>query len=209
VGPLTDRSPFVKPEVSPVVAAGDTWEGASIGWQYELEHGLRMKWPGDVRSVLGPRWVWPAKQPSVTDRFERAELPVIGRVLTYHHAGLPVLGRTGLVPVTVEFHQYPTYDSYGLPWHDYPRVFADPGAASKHRMPDDALCLYFPWDPPERRWRYENGLVQLFDVVADHLHKELWWRHTGGDPDGEWPGEDAEHGVPDGSEQFTRGGIAL
>jgi len=118
-------------------------------------------------------------------------------VLVYRHRGLPVPGRVDLVPVTVEFHEHPPYHCYGQLWRDYPRVVADPRAESLHRMPDDSLCLYFPWDPPERRWRYENGLEQLFDIVADHLHKELWWRHTGGRNGGEWPGEDAPHGVPE------------
>ena len=212
MGVLTDTNPFVKSQEPPTnhSKVGDTWDGLSIEWQYDLEHGLRIKHPGDVELDMALRWVWSAEQPTAVTRFEREELPMLGRVITYRHRGLSVLGRPDLVPVRIEFHQYPTYDCYNLAWHDYPRVFADPGAASKHRMPeDDALCLYFPWDPPERRWQYENGLVQLFDIVADHLHKELWWRHTGGPDGGDWLGEDADHGFPERYAAWPMGGIAL
>jgi hypothetical protein len=118
-------------------------------------------------------------------------------VLTYHHAGLAVPGRVDRVPVRVEFHERPPYECYGLPWHDYPRVFADPGALSKHRMPDDALCLYYPGDPARQRWTVANGLVQLFAIIADHLFYEQWWRHTGGHDGGQWLGDEAEHGFPE------------
>jgi hypothetical protein len=187
-----------------------TWAATSIGWQYDLEHGMRAKWPGDLSHSWSLRWVW-ARGPEARPGFVRwPRLPTLSRVLTYHHAGLPVLGRTDLVPVDVEFHEHPTYPTYGLPWHDYPRVVGDPGAASLHRMGDGSLCLYFPWDPPHRRWRYENGLVQLFDLVADHLHKELWWRHTGGHDGGEWLGEDTDHGIPRQHRNWTEtGGIPL
>lgn len=203
-------SPFVEPRAVPAVSfpTGTTWDGLTIGWQYDLERGMRVKWPGDLTPSLGLRWVWPARQSLAVEDF--GGLPVLGRVLTYQHAGLPVLGRSDLVPVSVEFHEHPTYSTYGLPWSDYPRVFADPGAASKHRMPDDSLCLYYPWDPAPRRWRYENGLIQLFEMVADHLHKERWWRHTGGDENAEWLGEDAEHGIPREHRRWIHeGGIAL
>lgn len=209
MGALIGSNPFVKAQVSPA-RAGDTWDGATIGWQYELERGLRQKWPGDVYSTYRLAWVWPGGEPTGRISLDRGQRPVLALVLTYRHRGLPVLGRSDLVPVEVEFHQYPTYDCYGLAWHDYPRVYAERGTESLHRMPcDDALCLYFPWDPLERRWSYENGLVQLFDVIADHLHKELWWRHTGGHDGGEWPGEDAEHGVPDGYSDIFIGGSPL
>lgn len=209
MGSLTGGNPFAKHQVVPA-RAGTTWPGLTIGWQYELERGLRKKWPGDVQVNAALRWVWSTEPPTRATILDRGDLPVLARVVTYHHRGLPVLGRPDPVPVRVEFHQYPTYDCYGLSWQDYPRVFADPGALSLHRMPTDgALCLYYPWDPPERRWRYENGLVQLYDVIADHLYKELWWRHTGGHKGGEWPGEDAEHGEPVGYERRTIGGIAL
>jgi hypothetical protein len=124
-------------------------------------------------------------------------------MLVYRHAGLEVRGRVERIPVRVVFHERPPYPCYGLPWHDYPRVFADPRQLSKHRMPDDSLCLYYPWDPPERRWTADNGLVQLFEIVANHLFYEQWWRHTGGHNGGEWLGDEAEHGFPNERRPLT------
>jgi hypothetical protein len=64
------------------------------------------------------------------------------------------------VLVTIDFYATPPYACWGLPPEEYPRVFADPGASSPHRMPDDdALCLWFPatrrnagGDPPTGCW---------------------------------------------------------
>ena len=122
------------------------------------------------------------------------------RVLTYRHAGLDVPGRRDPVPVVVEFYEDPTYEAYGLHPRDYPRVFADIGKASPHRLTDDALCLYYPLDPPERRWLHTNGLVVLLEIVRQHLLFEEHWRQTGGFGDhrgrnrGTWLGEEAPHG---------------
>lgn len=51
------------------------------------------------------------------------------------------------------------------------------------------LCLWFPQDPPERRWTAEYGLVELFDLARRHLAAEHVWRETD-----RWPTEDAPHG---------------
>ena len=115
--------------------------------------------------------------------------------LTYIHAGIRVSGRREVVPVTIEFHAHPNYDTYGLHPADYPRVFADRGAASKHRMPDDSLCLYYAGDPAERRWTSERGLLSLLDLTGDHLFLEDHWRTTGGVHKGQWLGPEAPHGV--------------
>jgi len=123
-------------------------------------------------------------------------------LLTYHHSGLEVVGRSDPVPVTVEFHRIPPYHCYGLPPEDYPRVFADPGARPPHRMPEDErLCLWAPFDPPEQRWTAPDGLQRLLDITAVHLFAEEYWRHTGGvDEDGveigTWPIPQAAHGAP-------------
>jgi hypothetical protein len=53
------------------------------------------------------------------------------------------------------------------------------------------LCLYYRRDPPERRWRPENGLLGLFDLGRIHVANEHEWRRTR-----RWPGEDAAHGEP-------------
>lgn len=122
------------------------------------------------------------------------------RVLTYRHAGLDVPGRREAVPVVVVFYEDPDYESYGLHPRDYPRVFADVGRQSPHRLTDDALCLYYPQDPPERRWIHTNGLVALFEIVRRHLLFEDYWRETGGFGDhrgrhrGTWLSDEAPHG---------------
>jgi hypothetical protein len=122
------------------------------------------------------------------------------RVLVYSHGGVEVTARRHPVPVRVEFHEHPGYNTYGLPARDYPRVFADPGANSKHRMGDDSLCLWHPHDPPELRWTLADGLTVLFNVIRNHLFYEDYWRATGGHGDGaghgegEWLGDEAPHG---------------
>jgi hypothetical protein len=120
-----------------------------------------------------------------------------GGWLAYRHEGIWVPGRTHPIAVAVAFFESPPYDCYGLRAEDYPRVWADCGALSKHRMPtDDALCLYFPWSPPERRWTAADGLLALLDLARDHLYFEDYWRRTGGPHHGEWLGDEAPHGPP-------------
>jgi len=57
------------------------------------------------------------------------------------------------------------------------------------------LCLWDPNDPEELRWSWEDGLEEYVRIVARHLvYEEFHRRH------GEWPVEDAPHGVsPTGS----------
>lgn len=114
--------------------------------------------------------------------------------LLYMHSGLDVPGRSKAVPVTVRFDAKPRYDTYGLRAEDYPRVFADAGLESPHRMPDRSLCLFYPGDPVERRWIAGDGLLSLLDLAADHLFYETYWRHTGGPKRGVWLGDEAPHG---------------
>lgn len=123
------------------------------------------------------------------------------RILVVEHAGLDVPARREPVPVRIEFHENPDYNTYGLHAGDYPRVLADPGAISKHRLPGDALCLWFPRDPEERRWHHSDGLLTLFNTARNHLFFEDYWRSTGGhggpgQPEGIWLGDEAPHGFP-------------
>ncbi|WP_075863058.1 MULTISPECIES: hypothetical protein [unclassified Gordonia (in: high G+C Gram-positive bacteria)] len=114
-----------------------------------------------------------------------------------YQVDLDVRGPNDLVLVTVVFYARPAYDTYGLHAEDYPRVWAELGMPSKHRMSeDDALCLYYPLDPPSRRWTATKGLNDLLDVTVDHLGYEAYWRATGGHAGGEWLGDEAEHGFP-------------
>ena len=114
--------------------------------------------------------------------------------LLYRHEGLDIPGRPEPVPVTVRFDAQPRYETYGLRAEDYPRVYADPGLPSPHRMPDDSLCLFYPGDPPGRRWTADNGLLKLLSLTADHIFFETYWRDTGGHDRGIWLGLEAPHG---------------
>jgi hypothetical protein len=108
-----------------------------------------------------------------------------------------VPGRLQPVQITINFYERPRYDCYGLTPQEYPRVFACTPGPSPHRMPqDDALCLYYPLSGPERRWRPENGLLALIDLARDHVFFEDHWRDTGGEPAGEWLGDEQPHGFP-------------
>lgn len=125
------------------------------------------------------------------------------RVWTFTHAGLNVPAREDRIPVSVEFHEQPNYVTFGLAPYDFPVVFADPGAESKHRHQNiDALCLWFPGDPEDRRWHYTDGLVALFNLARNHLFYEAYWRATGGhggpgQREGTWLGDEAAHGYLD------------
>lgn len=114
-------------------------------------------------------------------------------VLVYHHAGLRVDGLVAPVPLRLEFYEQPMYDCYGQAPEDYPRVFADQ-AESKHRMPDGALCLWYPLHPPWMRWRHQDGLDSLLRITARHLFDEAWWRADGADECAEWLGAEVDHG---------------
>jgi len=50
------------------------------------------------------------------------------------------------------------------------------------------LCLWYPHDPPELRWTWDDGLEEYVLIVSRHLIYEEYWRRTG-----EWPVEDAPH----------------
>jgi hypothetical protein len=71
---------------------------------------------------------------------------------------------------------------------DTPFMTADGPTRSPHRYADGALCIWYPDDPPERRWTRQDGLVPLLDLVALHLFREAWWRESG-----EWLGPQAPH----------------
>jgi hypothetical protein len=163
------------------------WYATDPSFQRHLERGLY-----DIAEHR--RRVTVALQP------ENALQRRLYRVLVYHHAGLDVPGRRHPVPVEVQFYEDPDYVTYGLSPADYPRVVAEPGAASKHRMPDDALCLYYPNDHDDRRWKHTDGLPTLFEIVRHHLLYEDYWRATGGHGDGRghgegiWLGDEAPHG---------------
>jgi hypothetical protein len=81
-------------------------------------------------------------------------------------------------PVTIEF-------SANSP--DTPHIWV-PGPVSPHRYNDGSLCIWYPHDPPERRWHRRAGGAALAGHICAHLIREAWWRQTG-----EWVGEEVAH----------------
>ena len=77
---------------------------------------------------------------------------------------------------------------FRMPYPRTPRVFVDGSDDSPHRYGDGSLCMWYPADPPERRWTFDDGLNALLGHVAVHLVKEQTWRDTG-----EWLGDEAPH----------------
>lgn len=51
--------------------------------------------------------------------------------------------------------------------------------------------MWCPWDPPEEKWVFRDGLLALLNHIQAHLFREAWWRETG-----EWLGPEAPHGAP-------------
>jgi hypothetical protein len=78
------------------------------------------------------------------------------------------------------------------------RIYADGPTDSPHRFRAHAkdplcrssLCVWCNDDPPEKRWIFEDGLLELIDLTRIHLFKEAYWRETG-----EWLGPEAPHVV--------------
>lgn len=95
--------------------------------------------------------------------------------------------RFTLTPPGLEARMLTVEFSRGAP--DTPRVTVDGPAESPHRYDDGALCMWFPGDPPERRWRRRDGAAALAGHIAGHLIREAWWRQTG-----EWIGDEVQHG---------------
>lgn len=71
---------------------------------------------------------------------------------------------------------------------DEPRVYTDGPTESPHRYGDEALCMWHPFDPPERKWIRRDGAAALLGHIVAHLIREEWWRRTG-----EWVGPEAPH----------------
>jgi len=118
-----------------------------------------------------------------------AQLQAVGTGVTMVHprrvrrggfAVRVVLQPAGLQPcqATIEF-------SPNSP--DIPSIYV-PGPDSPHRYSDGSLCIWYPHDPPERRWTSHDGGAALAGHICAHLIREAWWRHTG-----EWVGEEAPH----------------
>lgn len=71
-------------------------------------------------------------------------------------------------------------------------VLVDGPTDSPHRYQDGTLCIWYPDDPPEQKWKRRDGAAVLVADIAAHLIKEEWWRMTG-----EWPAGEVRHGAID------------
>ncbi|MDZ4063479.1 MAG: hypothetical protein U1E22_02320 [Coriobacteriia bacterium] len=80
-------------------------------------------------------------------------------------------------------------DEHGT--HLRPRVWAADPRPLKHQFKDGSLCMWHVWDPPDKRWVYEDGLVALLDLAKFHLYREERYRETG-----RWMGPEAPHDLP-------------
>lgn len=69
-----------------------------------------------------------------------------------------------------------------------PHVQADGPTDSPHRYPNGDLCMWYPSDPPERRWNLKQGSAALVADISVHLLKEEWFRQRG-----EWVGDEIIH----------------
>jgi hypothetical protein len=152
-----------------------TWCGATLAWWAPLDRDARHRFGPTLRHEYG-----------------------YGK-LTYYVDRLEVIGDPEPVDVEIRFYAEPSYDTYGLPPQDFPRVHAKSGASSKHRYGwDDALCLWQPDDPADERWTSDKGLLDLIEIIRRYLFLENYWRDTGGHHGGEWILEEAPHGLSRG-----------
>lgn len=87
-----------------------------------------------------------------------------------------------------------------IPKRGEPKVYVDgPLNGLPHRYPQDAsgrapLCMWFPEDPPESRWTWNDGLLALLGHIRTHLMREGYFledeRLSG---DATWLGLEAPH----------------
>jgi hypothetical protein len=79
-------------------------------------------------------------------------------------------------------------------WSRIPKILVDGPTDSPHRYSERQLCIWYPDDPPEEKWVFEDGLLMLINLIQLHLFREAWWREHGGRDDGEWLGPQVPHG---------------
>lgn len=78
-----------------------------------------------------------------------------------------------------------------------PLVTCDGPGDSPHRYDTGELCMWYPYDPKEQRWVFEDGLLALIVYIEAHLFREEWWRETG-----EWLGPEIAHSSPESPPGF-------
>jgi hypothetical protein len=96
--------------------------------------------------------------------------------------------------LTVSVPEYPESRTIRirLANHKKPTVVAvsvDGPTSSPHRYTDGSLCMWYPDDGTELKWRPEEELLGLIQYVRVHLFREAYWRQYK-----YWPGPEAPHG---------------
>lgn len=117
------------------------------------------------------------------------EVPATHQVKSTAHPGGFSVSLT-LEPLGVPSHHVTITFSRGAPTD--PKVAVDGSTDSPHRYSDATLCMWYPTDPPERRWNLSDGAGALVANIAAHLIREEWYRNTG-----EWLGDEVRHGARD------------
>lgn len=173
--PITER--LLLGRSPPLDPSPGAWYGADLSFLYPLERDARRSLPEEVT------WRY---QPHVV-RYVVEQLHVPGDLETHD--------------LTIEFWRQPPYDTYGQAPMDYPRVFTTVARRRKHVFDDGALCLWYPWDPIERRWTHELGLLVLIEMVRRQLLLEMHWFLTG-----DWPLDEAPHGLSAEQQRAAGGG---
>jgi hypothetical protein len=69
-----------------------------------------------------------------------------------------------------------------------PKVTVNGSSDSPHRYENNSLCMWYPWDPKDNRWCFEDGLLLLLVLIQAHLFREAWWRESN-----EWLGPEKSH----------------
>lgn len=117
--------------------------------------------------------------------------------LVYTVAGLDVPGDLERHNLEIKFLPIAPAWACGIPACDCPSVFTDIDRPRLHQNGDESLCMWAPFDPPERRWWHRDGLHALVEIARRHLLLEIHWFRTGAIRGGKWAVEDAPHGEPD------------
>jgi hypothetical protein len=146
-------------------------------------HEPRSMWPGGRPRQLLDRATWLRRGffDGVRERFEMTvteENRLLGRLSLRVPVRIPAYLDECVLRIKI------SGDS-GKVWVDgYPGKF-------KHQWSEGSLCMWFPSDPPEKKWTIDKGLLALIELTLVHLFKERYANDHPGEP---WLGEEAPHG---------------
>jgi hypothetical protein len=163
----------------------DPYADTTFGW-YGVDPVFRVLVERNVNNVVG--FEPPFRRIVEDDR------------LRYEFRGLEVTGDLERHDLTIDFTRGPLgLWAMGIAPCDYPSVSTNVERQRKHIHGDGSLCLWAAFDPPHRRWWHGDGLQAIVEIARRHLFYELHWWRTGGPETGEWVGDEAPHGIPQGA----------